>query len=81
VLNLETEFALAKNWSFVLFSDSLGETVAMTDYPFDIFLFSVGAGLRYQSIIGPVRVEYGHNLNPRPHDPSGTLLFSLGFPF
>jgi outer membrane protein insertion porin family len=28
-----------------------------------------------------VRLEYGYNLNPRPGDPTGTLLFSLGFPF
>ncbi len=65
----------------MLFSDSLGEAVDLADYPFDTTLFSVGAGLRYQSIIGPVRLEYGYNLNPRPDDPSGTLLFSLGFPF
>ena len=38
-------------------------------------------GVRYQTLIGPVRVEYGHNLNPRPFDPDGTLLFSIGFPF
>jgi outer membrane protein insertion porin family len=38
-------------------------------------------GVRYQTIIGPLRVEYGRNLNPRPTDPSGSLLFSLGFPF
>jgi outer membrane protein assembly factor BamA len=81
VLNLETEFALSKSWSVVLFSDSLGEAVDLANYPFDTTLFSIGAGLRYQSIIGPVRMEYGYNLNPRPYDPSGTLLFSLGFPF
>ena len=33
------------------------------------------------SIIGPVRLEYGHNLNPREQDPSGTLHLSVGFPF
>ena len=51
------------------------------NYPFDQGLFSVGGGLRWKTIIGPIRVEYGYNLNPRPKDPSGTLLFSLGFPF
>ena len=44
-------------------------------------VLSLGAGVRYQSLIGPIRLEYGHNLNPRPKDPRGTLLFSLGFPF
>jgi len=32
-------------------------------------------------LIGPVRLEYGYNLNPRRFDPLGTLQFSLGFPF
>jgi outer membrane protein assembly factor BamA len=38
-------------------------------------------GIRWQTIIGPIRVEYGHNLNPRSGDPSETVQFSLGFPF
>jgi outer membrane translocation and assembly module TamA len=41
----------------------------------------VGGGLRWRTIIGPVRLEYGYNLNPRPKDPTGTLQVSLGFPF
>jgi len=28
-----------------------------------------------------VRLEYGHNLNPRPLDPAGTLQLSIGVPF
>jgi outer membrane translocation and assembly module TamA len=38
-------------------------------------------GVRYQTIVGPIRLEYGRNLNPRPHDPLGTLQVSVGFPF
>ena len=41
----------------------------------------MGIGVRYQTLIGPLRAEYGHNLNPRTGDPSGTLLFSIGYPF
>ena len=65
----------------MVFSDSLGTAFDPAKYPFDEGLFSVGGGVRYQSLIGPIRLEYGHNLNPRSKDPSGTLLFSLGFPF
>ena len=64
-----------------VFGDALGTAVSLRDYPFNEKLFSVGLGVRYQTIIGPVRVEYGRNLNPRPLDPSGTLLVSIGFPF
>ena len=79
--NLELEQALTSNWSVVVFADAVGTAARLADYPFAEKLYSVGLGVRYQTIIGPVRVEYGHNLNPRPLDPSGTLLISIGFPF
>jgi outer membrane protein assembly factor BamA len=78
---VELEQALTARWSIVLFSDSLGFARRLADYPFDTGLFSVGAGLRWRTLIGPIRLEYGYNLNPRPGDPTGTLQFSLGFPF
>jgi outer membrane protein assembly complex protein YaeT len=78
---IELEQALTPQWSLVVFSDNLGMAEMVQNYPFDQGLFSVGGGLRWKTIIGPIRVEYGYNLNPRPKDPTGTLLFSLGFPF
>ncbi|MBI1176937.1 BamA/TamA family outer membrane protein [bacterium] len=41
----------------------------------------MGGGLRWNTIIGPVRVEYGYNLNRRTFDPEGTLHIAIGFPF
>jgi len=81
LFNLELEQALTSKWSVVVFGDALGTAVSLRDYPCNEKLFSAGLGLRYQTIIGPVRVEYGRNLNPRPLDPAGTLQLSIGFPF
>jgi outer membrane protein insertion porin family len=78
---IELEQALTPKWSVVVFSDSLAFARHLDHYPCDTALFSVGAGLRWRTLIGPVRLEYGQNLNPRAGDPSGTLQFSLGFPF
>jgi outer membrane protein assembly complex protein YaeT len=78
---VEFEQALTPLWSLVLFSDNLGEAERIANYPFDTGLFSVGGGIRLKTIIGPLRLEYGYNLNPRKSDPVGTLQFSLGFPF
>jgi outer membrane protein assembly complex protein YaeT len=78
---VELEQALTPKWSLVVFSDSLGFAHRIQQYPWDTGLFSVGGGVRWHTIIGPVRLEYGYNLNPRPGDPSGTLLFSIGYPF
>ncbi len=79
--NLELEQTLGGKWSAVLFGDALGTSATLRRYPSTGTLYSVGLGVRYQTIIGPLRLEYGHNLNPRPLDPDGTLLFSIGYPF
>lgn len=78
---VEFEQALTPRWSLVIFSDNLGIAEHFQDYPLRQALFSVGGGIRWKTIVGPVRLEYGHNLNPREDDPSGTIHFSLGFPF
>ena len=81
LLNLEYEQVLTETWSAVIFFDALGEAVKLADYPFNERLYSAGIGLRYQTLVGPIRLEYGRNLNPRPNDPSGTVHLSIGFPF
>lgn len=79
--NFEFEQGLTPKWSIVGFVDAVGFAARLNNYPEDQTLVSVGGGLRWKTFIGPVRLEYGYNLNPRPHDPIGTLQFSLGFPF
>jgi outer membrane protein assembly complex protein YaeT len=81
LLNVELEQALTSRWSVVVFGDALGIAARIADYPFSEELYSVGGGVRYRTPIGPVRLEYGHNLNPRLLDPSGTLQISIGVPF
>jgi outer membrane protein assembly complex protein YaeT len=81
LLNFELEQALTPNWSVVALADALGEAAQLRDYPFDERLYTAGLGVRYQTLIGPIRVEYGRNLNPRAGDPHGTWLISFGYPF
>jgi outer membrane protein insertion porin family len=81
LFSAELEQELTAKWSAVVFSDTLGAAARFRNYPFDYELYSVGVGLRYETIVGPVRLEYGRNLNPRPGDPSGAIQFSVGFPF
>lgn len=81
LLNAEFEQALTTRFSGVVFVDVLGAVAELSQSRGDDILVAAGAGIRYDTIIGPLRVEYGHNLNPRPVDPSGTLHISIGFPF
>ena len=80
MFNLELEQRVFSRFSAIVFLDSVVH--ARDDFTGETeWLHSVGLGLRYQTAIGPVRLEYGHNLNPRREDPAGTLHFSIGFPF
>jgi outer membrane protein insertion porin family len=81
LLNVEFEQALTRSLSIVFFVDSLGYAQSIRNYPFDHGLFSAGGGFSFKTLIGPARLEYGYNLNPRDQDPVGTLQFSIGFPF
>lgn len=81
LLNLELEQALTPSWSLVAFGDGLGMAPSLRDYPIAERLYSSGLGIRYQTLIGPLRLEYARNINPRPGDPPATWNFSLGYPF
>ncbi|RME91868.1 MAG: hypothetical protein D6766_11100 [Verrucomicrobia bacterium] len=79
--NFELEQALTRRWSVVGFLDVAGVAEHIEDYPAAEWLYSVGGGIRYATPVGALRLEYGHNLNPRRFDPAGTLHVSLGHPF
>lgn len=81
LLNVEWERALGRRLSAVLFWDSLMATARLEDFPGEVWLNAVGLGLRYRTPIGPLRVEYGYNLERRPGDGRGALHVTLGFPF
>ena len=79
--NIEFEQVITGSWSVVGFLDGITMAADLANYPGDEALLSAGGGIRLETIIGPARFEYGHNLNPRAEDPSGTFHFSIGFPF
>jgi outer membrane protein insertion porin family len=41
----------------------------------------VGVGLRYKLPVGPIRLDYGVNPDPRIDEDSGAFHFSFGFAF
>jgi outer membrane protein assembly complex protein YaeT len=43
--------------------------------------YAAGLGLRLDLPIGPVRLEYGHALNPEGGDPNGAFHFAIGASF
>jgi outer membrane protein insertion porin family len=43
--------------------------------------YAVGAGLRYRLPVGPIRLDYGVNPDPRADEDFGAFHFSFGFAF
>jgi len=81
LLNLELEQRVWRQIAVVTFLDSVWNARDAFFQSGRNRLYSIGFGLRYHSPVGPIRLEYGRNLNPRPDDSSGQLHFSIGFPF
>jgi len=79
--HLELEQRLTQQWSIVGFVDAAGLARDVADYPAKDLVVSVGGGVRYRSPVGPLRLEYGYNVDRRPGDVAGTLHFSIGYPF
>jgi len=81
LINLQFEQRLTEELSLNLFFDSLFQAADIGDYPSTENLHSLGAGLSYRTLIGPIRLEYAHNLNPRPLDRNWAIHFAIGAPF
>jgi len=80
IFNIEYIIPLVKDARIngVLFYDAgsgFGEndSVALSD-----LRTSVGGGFRWFSPIGPLRLEWGYNLDPRPGERQGIWEFSIG---
>lgn len=43
--------------------------------------YALGTGLRYELPTGPIRLDYGWNMNRGQREPSGTFHISIGFAF
>jgi outer membrane protein insertion porin family len=65
----------------VVFFDAGQVYSDFADYGFSDPSYAVGIGLRIDLPIGPVRLEYGHNLNRKDGEPSGMLHFAIGTTF
>ncbi|MDR1394819.1 MAG: outer membrane protein assembly factor BamA [Deltaproteobacteria bacterium] len=83
VMNFELTFPLIKDSGLfgVAFYD-MGNVWSKDDnYSFSNLKRSYGAGLRYLSPMGPLRIEYGKALDPEPGDPAGRWEFTMGAMF
>ena len=81
IFNVEYTFPLYGELKGAVFVDA-GNLLPNADEPgFADMRYGIGAGLRYDLPIGPVRLDYGVNPSPREHEDFGAFHFSFGFAF
>ncbi|MGI9535208.1 MAG: outer membrane protein assembly factor BamA [Thermodesulfobacteriota bacterium] len=64
--NLEMRFPLYKELGGVVFLDYGNVYSDSFDYSLDQLRYAIGTGFRYNTIIGPLRLDFGYALNPNP---------------
>jgi outer membrane protein insertion porin family len=81
-LNFELIFPLVKDIGMkgVVFFDTGNAWSEDEDY-FEDMRYSAGVGIRWFSPMGPLRVEWGYNLDPEPWEDRSQIGFSLGTMF
>jgi outer membrane protein insertion porin family len=72
-------FGINKNLGFVLFYDG-GNVFPHIGFHGQ-YTNSVGGGIRYETPVGPVRIDIGHNLNAIPGIKATQIFVSLGQAF
>ena len=83
VYNVEFRFPLAKEQGVmgVLFFDAGNVFTADEDYTFSGIRSGAGVGIRWYSPVGPLRLEWGKNLDPKPEESGSVWEFTIGTPF
>lgn len=79
--NFEGRFTIWKKLRGVVFFD-VGELWASSDnHPSSGLKTATGLGLRYDTLVGPVRFDYGYKLRPEAGEARGRWHFTIGYPF
>jgi outer membrane protein insertion porin family len=81
VFNVEYTFPIFGELQGAVFTDAgnllpTSEAIGLND-----LRYAIGAGLRYKLPVGPIRLDYGVNPDPRPDEDFGAFHFSFGFAF
>ncbi len=83
VYNVEYRFPLIKDQGVlgILFFDAGNVFTKDEEYTFSGIRMGAGGGIRWYSPAGPLRLEWGKNLDPKPDEPESVWEFTIGTPF
>ncbi|MGC1480484.1 MAG: outer membrane protein assembly factor BamA [Chthoniobacterales bacterium] len=81
VFNVEYTFPIWEQLRGAVFADAGNVIEEAADFGISDLRYAIGAGLRYDLPVGPIRFDYGFNPAPGPGDPEGAFHFSVGLAF
>ena len=79
--NLEIRTSLGKGLGLVTFLDGGNVWLKTNNIDLKDFKFTTGLGLRYNTPVGPLRIDYGYKLQREKGESSGAFHFSIGNAF
>ena len=80
LFNAEVRLIPSRGFGFVLFTDA-GNVWPDQQIDLDDLRASYGAGIRYGTPVGPLRIDYGQKIHRRPGESPGELHFNIGHTF
>ncbi len=81
LLNAELRATVLGSLGVVVFWDGGNTWLDPDDIRWTDIKTTAGLGLRYNTPVGPLRLDYGHKLNWQPGEAHGTFHFTLGHAF
>ena len=81
VFNIEYTFPVFGELQGAIFTDAGNLLPTSEELSLDEMRYALGAGLRYKLPVGPIRLDYGVNPDPRADEDFGAFHFSFGFAF
>jgi outer membrane translocation and assembly module TamA len=79
--SFEGRFPVYKKLGGVVFLDYGNVYQDEFDFKLDEIKYAIGTGLRYDTLIGPLRLDFGYALNPEPNIDRFQFFLSIGHAF
>jgi len=81
LFNGELRFRLPKDFGLVTFVDAGNVWISPSPSKATGLRYTVGIGLRYETPVGPLRLDYGHKIEREAGESRGELHFAIGHAF
>ncbi|MFH2138436.1 MAG: outer membrane protein assembly factor BamA [Candidatus Omnitrophota bacterium] len=83
VFNVEYIYKIAKNLKWAFFYDNGNVWRRPSEFEWDNLKLksSIGTGIRVKTPLGPIRLDYGYALNPKPGESKGRFHFTMSHEF